>query len=82
MNAWVEQYLRPWIMGRQTNWAALLPIAEFAHNSWKHEVMKLSLHKMLFGMEPQVNIKFLENTAPAAADRLQMLNDARKEAQM
>jgi len=34
MNAWVEQYLRGWITGRQSNWAGLLPVAEYAHNSW------------------------------------------------
>jgi hypothetical protein len=28
MNAWVEQYLRLWTTGRQTNWAPLLPTAE------------------------------------------------------
>jgi len=34
MNAWVEQYLHGWITGRQSNWAGLLPVVEYAHNSW------------------------------------------------
>jgi len=38
MNAWIEQYLRPWITGQQNNWAKLLPIVEFAHNSWKNDM--------------------------------------------
>jgi len=42
MNAWVEGYLRHWTTGRQMNWAALLPMAEYAHNSWKHKVTKAS----------------------------------------
>jgi hypothetical protein len=33
MNAWVEGYLRHWTTGRQTNWAVLLPMAKYAHNS-------------------------------------------------
>jgi hypothetical protein len=45
-------------------------MAEFAHNSWKYEVIKASPHKMLWGLELQVNIKFLNDTAPMAVDRL------------
>jgi hypothetical protein len=37
MNLWIEVYLRNFINGRQNNWSELLPIAEFAHNSWRHE---------------------------------------------
>jgi len=81
MNAWVEGYLRHWTTGRQTNWAALLPMAEYTHNSWKHEVTKASPHKLLLGLEPQVNVKFLSDVAPTAVDRLCTLEEARKEAQ-
>jgi RNase H-like domain found in reverse transcriptase/Reverse transcriptase (RNA-dependent DNA polymerase)/Integrase zinc binding domain len=38
MNAWVEQYLRPWTSNWPHDWAQLLPMTEFAHNSWKHDV--------------------------------------------
>jgi hypothetical protein len=57
-------------------------MAELAHNSWKHEVTKVSPHKMLHRLEPQVNIKFLDDAAPAAINRLQILDDAQKEAQL
>jgi hypothetical protein len=70
MNAWVEGYLRHWTTGRQTNWATLLSMAEYAHNLWKHEVTKVSPHKLLLGLEPQVNVKFLSDIAPIAVDRL------------
>jgi hypothetical protein len=56
-------------------------MAEYAHNSWKHEVMKASPHKLLLGLEPQVNVKFLSDVAPTAVDRLRTLEEARKEAQ-
>jgi len=38
MNAWIEQYLRPWTSGKPSTWSQLLPVTEFAHNSWKHNV--------------------------------------------
>jgi len=44
--------------------------------------MKASPHKLLLGLEPQVNVKFLSDVAPMAVDRLRTLEEARKEAQM
>jgi hypothetical protein len=76
MKAWVEQYLRQWTTGRQTNWAVFLPMAEYAYNLWKHKVMKVSPQKLLLGFEPQVNIKFLSDTAPTAVNRLHTLEEA------
>ena len=61
--------------GRQNNWAKFLAMAEYAHNSWKHEVTKLSPHKMLFGIEPQVNVKFIDDTNPTSVNRLQILDE-------
>jgi len=58
-----------------------LPMAEYAHNSWRHEVTKASPHKLLLGFEPQVNVKFLSDIAPMAVDRLRTLEEARTEAQ-
>jgi hypothetical protein len=36
---------------------------------------------MLFGIEPQVNVKFINNTNPTSVNRLQILNKVQKEAQ-
>jgi len=41
----------------------------------------VSPHKLLLGLEPQVNVKFLSDIAPTAVDRLHTLEEARKEAQ-
>jgi len=82
MNAWVEQYLRQWTIGRQMNWATLLSMAEYAHNSWKHKVTKALPHKLLLGFKPQVNIKFLSDIAPMVVNWLHTLEEAQKEAQM
>ena len=41
MNAWIKQYLRPWTSGKPNAWSQLLPVAEFAHNLWKHDVAQI-----------------------------------------
>jgi hypothetical protein len=66
MNAWVEQYLRPWTSSLPQTWAAMLPIAEFTHNSWKYDVTCKMLHELLTGIRPQVNMKLIEENVPAA----------------
>ena len=81
MNAWIEQYLRPWTSGKPSAWSQLLPVAEFAHNSWKHDVVRRTPHELLIGMKPQVILKHLESPTPAAETRLRLLDEARQSAQ-
>jgi len=81
MNAWLEQYLRPWTASQPTNWSKVLPIAEFAHNSWRHDVSWRSPHELLFGMKPQVILKHLDSPTPAAEVRLHLLDEVRQTAQ-
>jgi len=81
MNAWLEQYLRPWTSSQPTSWSKILPIAEFAHNSWRHDVTRRSPHELLFGMKPQVILKHLESPTPVAETRLQLLEESRQMAQ-
>jgi hypothetical protein len=81
MNAWVEQYLRGWTTGRQNNWAKMLPLAEYAHNSWKHDTTQHSPHELLFGTKPQVHVKFLPTNVPASIDRITQLKEVRQEVQ-
>jgi len=52
-NQWVEQFLRHWSNAQQDNWADLLPIAQFAHNSWPNAMTKSSPFKLLMGSEPR-----------------------------
>ena len=57
MNTWIEQYLRHWVNQQgQDDWVIYLPIAEFTHNSWPHDVSKKTPHKLLFGFNPMVDI--------------------------
>jgi len=81
MNAWIEQYLRPWTSGKPSAWSQLLPVAKFAHNSWKHNVACRSPHELLIGIKPQVILKHLESSTPAAETRLCLLDEARQSAQ-
>jgi hypothetical protein len=59
----------------------MLPIAEFAHNSWKHDVTCKTPHELLIGTRPQVNVKLIEENVPATLDQLAELDEARKLAQ-
>jgi hypothetical protein len=81
MNAWVEQYLRLWTSTHPHDWARLLPMAEYTHNSWKHDGTRKSPHELLIGIRPQVNIKLIDEQVPAVLDRLKDLEEARAIAQ-
>ena len=52
MNQWIENYLREFVNGQQNNWSTLLPVAEFAHNSWRHKHTKYTPHQLILGINP------------------------------
>src|SRR6266576_6626502 len=81
MNQWIEGYLRQFVTGQQNNWSTLLPIAEFAHNSWKHEHTKHTPHKLIIGMNPTALINTLEDSVPAVQEHLNQLIKTRSDAQ-
>ena len=81
MNRWIEDYLRQFINGRQNNWSTLLPVAEFAHNSWTHETTKHMPHELILGINPTASITVPTDAVPAAHDRLKKLQKAREDAQ-
>jgi hypothetical protein len=81
MNTWVKQYLCPWTLSQPAAWSKLLPITEFTHNLWKYDIACKMPHELLIGIKPQVVLQHLDSPTPAAAERLYLLNDARKTAQ-
>ena len=81
MNAWLEQYLQPWCATRPRSWAQLLPIAEYAHNSWKHNTLKVTPHELITGIKPSVNIDLILDNVPAAQERIQTLHQTRADLQ-
>ena len=61
----IEVYLRQFVIGRQNNWSDLLPMVEFAHNSWKHEHTKHTPHELIIGANPTALINTPEDSVPA-----------------
>ena len=80
MNRWIENYLCQFVLGRQNNWSALFPMAEFAHNSWRHENTKHTPHELIIGINPTASIRTPEDSVPAAQERLLMLNESQSDA--
>ena len=81
MNRWIEDYLRQFVLGRQNNWSALLPVAEFVHNSWRHKNTKHTPHELIIGINPTASIRTPEDSIPAVQEQLLMLNESRSDAQ-
>ncbi len=67
-NQWVEQFLRHWSNTQQDNWADLLPIAQFAHNSWPNATTKSSPFKLLMGSKPRTTWEERKTTVQTVED--------------
>ncbi len=80
-NQWVEQYLRFYVNECQDNWCAYLPMAEFAHNSWPHEITRKSPFELLMGYNPHADWINRPSPIPQVALRLQQFKEARAQAQ-
>ena len=80
-NQWLEQYLRFWVDHQQTNWHHYLPLAEFAHNSWKNETTGKSPFEILMGYSPRAEIFDITSSIPTVALRLRDWKKAREDAQ-
>ena len=66
-NQWLEQYLRFWVDHQQTNWHHYLPLAKFAHNSWKNEATGKSPFEILMGYSPRAEIFDVTSSIPTVA---------------
>jgi hypothetical protein len=55
LNQTLEQYLRCYINYQQTDWAEMLPNAQFAYNSAYQESTQLSPFYANYGFEPEIN---------------------------
>jgi Integrase zinc binding domain len=63
-NQWLEQYL--WVYGnfQQNNWAAILPLAQFVHNSWPSDVTKRTPFDLLMGFMLRLWTTKMASTLP------------------
>ncbi len=80
-NQWVEQFLQHWSNAQQDNWADLLPIVQFAHNSWPNAMTKSPPFKLLMGSEPRTTWEEKGTKVQTVEERLQNIKDARNKAQ-
>ncbi len=80
-NQWVEQYLRFYVNEQQDNWCAYLPMAEFTHNSWPHEITRKSPFELLMGYNPRADWIDRPSPIPQVALRLQQFKEVRAQAQ-
>ena len=80
-NQWLEQYLRFWVNHQQTNWHHYLPLAKFAHNSWKNKATGQSPFEILMGYSPRAEIFDVTLSIPTVALRLRDWKKAREDAQ-
>ena len=63
-NQWIEQYFRFWVNHQQDNWHHYLPLAEFAHNSWRNETTGQTPFETLMGYKPRAEIFDIPSSIP------------------
>ena len=79
-NQWVETYLRFFTNHQQTDWAAHLPLAKFAHNNWRNETTKNTPFFLLMGYHPRADGHYAASSSPLVEQRLDNLLQARRDA--
>jgi hypothetical protein len=80
-NQGLEQYLQFYVDAKQGNWAQLLSIAKFAHNSWRNESTSQSLFNLLMGYHPRAEWTAITSPIPQVTLRLDQIQEARNKAQ-
>ncbi|KAB5587867.1 Retrotransposable element Tf2 [Ceratobasidium theobromae] len=82
LNQVVEIYLRHYTSHRQHNWAALLPMAEFAYNNGTQASTGKTPFFICYGFHPRFSISDLEpSNIPAADNHIQFLQKGYEEVQ-
>ncbi len=66
---------------QQDNWADLLPIAQFAHNSWPNATTRNSPFKLLMGSEPRTTWEEKGTKVQTVDKHLQGIKEAHDRAQ-
>jgi hypothetical protein len=79
-NQFLGQFLRPWVNAQQDNWEPYLPIAEFAHNSWRNETTRQTPFSILMGYEPRADISNIPTSIPILELRREVWRRAREDA--
>jgi hypothetical protein len=79
---WLEQYLQIYCNLQQDNWATLLPMAQFIHNSWPNSTTGFAPFELLIGAVPRFNLmKGMSSKLPAVEHLKEHLMEVRRKAQ-
>ena len=81
VNQRVEQYLRIYGNDEQNDWADLLALAQFTHNTWPNESTKQTPFDLLIGHTPTMIIEEKDIAIPEVARRKEWLKRNRLRAQ-
>ena len=73
--------MRFWVDHQQTNWHHYLPLAKFAHNSWKNKATGKSPFEILMGYSPRAEIFDVTLSIPTVALQLRDWKKAWEDAQ-
>jgi transposase InsO family protein len=75
LNQTLEQYLRHYVNYAQNNWAALLPVAQFAYNATPQEGLGTSPFKATYGYEPKTSLtpRQAKKTSETAKEKVEKL---------
>lgn len=80
-NQTLEHYLRTYCDEQQSNWASLLPLAEFVYHQAQQASSGKSPFYLMYGYEPELEIRAgddaREEEVPAAKDRIEQLHRMR-----
>ncbi len=69
-NQWLEQYLRIFGNGAQTDWAKWLLLAQYMHNTWPSATTGKSPFELIMGHIPYAHVGKTHSLAPAIDSRL------------
>jgi hypothetical protein len=83
-NQTLEQYLRCYVDYKQTNWADLLALAEFAYNNGEHASTGMSPFYATYGFHPRFSpsVPSPQSINPVAESRVQDLHRVHNELQL
>src|SRR5260370_18581342 len=66
---------------QKNDWADLLPLAKYTHNSWPSATTKKTPYELILGYTPRVHQPQRTINVPGTKDRLEWIQEARRAAQ-
>ncbi|QRW25665.1 Retrotransposable element Tf2 protein [Rhizoctonia solani] len=80
VNQFIEFYLRSYVAANHSDWAAWLPLAEYAYNNAKHAATGKTPFELVYGRSPVMNPSNIPANIPEADDVADTLAREWKEA--